>query len=106
MPGKWRPVEHVTFETWLLYTRVIEVPFQIPPHPDSFHNPDRPNISRRCEGENLWQRQFLKSHNENSGRRFRRQPTSPKGSGQPPENLHAGREVRLKVRDRQAYDAR
>jgi DNA-binding winged helix-turn-helix (wHTH) protein len=93
-------VEHVAFKAWLLHTRVIEVPFQIPPHSDSFHNLYRPDVTRRCEGENFRQLQFLESHCENGSSRFRSQPTSPERLREPPKNLHSWSEVRLKFWDR------
>src|SRR5215469_14500790 len=75
--------------------RMIEVPAQIPDHPDLLHHAPRRDILRRRKRNDFPEPQPAVRKSQHRRRALRRQPAIPEPRRQPPPNLDAGSEMRL-----------
>ena len=82
----------------LWHARMIKILPRIPRHPQFLHHPPRPHIPRHRKRNQFRQFQNLKRVSRNRPRAFRGEPAPPIFRRQPPPNLHARRERRLKLR--------
>lgn len=85
--------------------RMIEIVRGIVSHSDFFHHTARPCVRRSCEGNDLYQFQFIECAIQDGPRAFGGQPSTPLIHCQTPANLDARSEVGFECRNEKPDEA-